>query len=280
MVNVSVLAASTPLKQQMPILIQSNLPHIPIKFGKDLNDPNCPTICYAVDTCTTLMMGSFHFFAAIAKLFPHCVMKIFSPQDYASIVLRGIVWNNKETVTTKLEVVFLFCLPYKTLDSDDSSFMVATGPNVLVNTIIGLPFIKGTRMIINTVDNVAKCKYLNCPPFPIDYQRMLNHVPVMDKLSAPVNHAPPHLSETIQEIENLERYYYAKVQAQGSRTNQNSAVHFGSKSAARDAVSDVDSVATAPTPNTDMSSRWVPPSSVQKETDDYHFQVLGEDGYL
>ncbi len=131
-------------------------------------------------------------------------MKIFAPQDYASIVLMGIVWNSKkETVTTELEVVFLFCLPHKTSDGNDSSFMVATGLNVMVNTIIGLPFIKGTGMIIDTVDNVAECKYLNCPPFPIDYRRTSNHVPVMDKLSAPVNHAHPHLSETIQEIENL-----------------------------------------------------------------------------
>ncbi len=158
--------------------------------------------------------------------------------------------------------------------------MVATGPNVLINMIIGLPFIKVTGMIINTVNNMAECKYLDCPPFPIDYWSMLNHVPVMDKLSAPVNHTRPHLSETIQEIENLKRYYDAKVQAQGSRTNQNSAVHFGSKSAVCDAVSDVDSVATALTPKTDMSSCWVPPSSVHKEIDDYHFQVLGEDGYL
>jgi hypothetical protein len=150
-----------------------------------------------VDTCAALTTGSFHFFAAIAKRFLHCVMKIFAPQDYATIVLMGILWNNKETVTSKLEVRFLFHLPYKTSDSDDLSFMVTTGPNVSVNTIIALPFIKGTRMIIDTVYDVAECKYLDRLPFPIDYRRTSNHVPVVDKLSAPVNHAHPHLSETI-----------------------------------------------------------------------------------
>ncbi len=278
--DVSVLPASTPLKPQMPISIQSNLPHIPIKFGDDLNDPNCPTICCAVDTCAAFTTGSFHFFAAIAKRFPHCVMKIFAPQDYASIVLMGIIWNKMETVITELEVGYLFRLPYKTSDGDDSSFMVATGPHVSVNTIIGLPFIKGTGMIIDTGNDMAECKYLDCPPFPIDYWHMSNQVPVMDKPSVPVHHARPHLSETIREIENTERYYNAKVQAQGSRTIQKSAVHFGSKSAARDAVSDMDSVATAPTPKTDMSSCWVPPSSVHEEPDNYHSQVLREDGYL
>ncbi len=170
MVNVLVLAASTPLKPQMPILIKSNLPHIAIKFGQDLDDPNCPTIPCPVDTCAALTTGSFHFFAAIAKRYPHCMEMVFAPQDYASIVLMGIIQNKTETVTTELEVVFLFRLPYKTLDGNDSSFMVATGPHVLVNTIVGLPFIKGVGMIIITVDNVAECKYLDCPPFPMDYR--------------------------------------------------------------------------------------------------------------
>jgi hypothetical protein len=126
-------------------------------------------ICCTVDTCAALTMGSFHFFAAIAKRYRHCVEKVFTPQDYASIVLMGIVRNKTETVTSKLEVGFLFCLPYRTSDGNNLSFMVVTGPHVLVNMIVGLPFIKGVGMIINTVNDVAKCKYLDCLPFPIDY---------------------------------------------------------------------------------------------------------------
>jgi hypothetical protein len=81
-VDVPIFAATMPLKPQMPILIQSNLPHIAIKFGQDLDDSNCPMICCALDTCVALMTGSFHFFAAIAKRYPHCVEKVFAPQDY------------------------------------------------------------------------------------------------------------------------------------------------------------------------------------------------------
>ena len=279
-VDVTVLAATTPLKPQMPISIQSNLPHIPIKFGNDLNEPNCPTIRCAVDTCAALTTGSFHFFAAIAKRYPHCVQKIFAPQDYASIVLMGIVRNKTEAVTTELEVGFLFRLPYKTSDGDESAFMVATGPNVSVNTIIGLPFIKGIGMIIDTVDDVAECKYLECPPFPIDYRRTSNQVPVMDEPSVPVHHAHTYFQQTIREIENLERYYDSKVQGQYSRAHEKRAVRFESTSAGRDAISDVESVNTASTPKTDMSTRWVPPSSVIDDTNEYHSQVLGEDGYL
>jgi hypothetical protein len=241
-VDVPIFAATTPLKPQMPILIQSNLPHIAIKFGQDLDNSNCPTIRCALDTCAALTMGSFHFFAAIAKRYPHCVEKVFAPQDYASIVPMGIVRNKTETVTTELEVGFLFYLPYKTLDGNDLSFMVATGPHVLVNMIVGLLFIKGVGMIIGSVNNVAECKYFDCPPFPIDYQHTSNQVPVMDKPSVPVHHACPYLSAMIREIENLERYYDAKVLGQGSWISKTNAVHFGSASAARDAVSDTGSV--------------------------------------
>ena len=127
--------------------------------------------------------------------------------------------------------------------------MVATGPNVLVNTIIGLPFIKGIGMIIDTVDDMADCKYLDCPPFPIDYQPTSNQVPLMDKPSIPVHHTHAYLHGTIFKIENLERYYNAKeVQGQGSRLSQNYTVRFDLTSA------DVESVHTASISKTDMSN--------------------------
>jgi hypothetical protein len=102
----------------------------------------------------------------------------------------------------------------------------------------------------------------------------------MDKPSVPVHHAHPYLSVTIREIEKLERYYNAKVLGQGSRISKTNAVHFGSASAARDAVSDTDSVETASIPHMALSTRWVPPISANEETDKYHSQVIREDGYL
>jgi hypothetical protein len=68
-----------------------------------------------------------------------------------------------------LEVGFQFHLPYKTKEGDDLSLMIATGPNVSVNTILGLPFMLGTGMILDLVDNLAECKHLDCPLFPVDF---------------------------------------------------------------------------------------------------------------
>jgi hypothetical protein len=168
--NVTVLAAGTSLKCMMPISIQSNLPHIILQFGADLNCPNCPSICCAVDSCATLTTGNFYFFALIAKCFPHCAAKVFAPQDYGPIILSSIVQSHQEAVTTKLEVGFQFHLPYKTKEGDESSLMIATGPDVSVSTILGLPFMLGMGMILNLVNNPVEHKHLACPPFPIDYR--------------------------------------------------------------------------------------------------------------
>ena len=118
-IDVQILAAGNPLKQMMPISIQSNLPHIALQLGIVLDFPNCPTIRCAVDTCAALSTGSFHFFVSAAKRFPHCVAKIFAPKDYSPIVLSGIVQSSEQAaVTTELEVGWQFHLPYKTKDGD------------------------------------------------------------------------------------------------------------------------------------------------------------------
>jgi hypothetical protein len=155
---------------------------------------------------------------------------------------------------------------------------VATGPNVSVNTIIGLPFIKATEMILDFVDDVAECKHLDCPPFPMDFWRTSNHVPVTE---APAHHLGRTETLLLQELNNLEHWYNAKVMA-ASSSAQNSAVYFGSKSRKRACISDSDSITTAKSPNSILEDRWVPPSSMPPDdsSDDYHQQILREDGYL
>ena len=277
--DVPVLAAGS-LKPMMPIAIYSNLPHIVMQMGTTLDCPNSPSICCAVDLCTALSTGNFHNFASLAKHFPHCLAKVFTPQDYASIVLSGVVQSHQhEAVTTKLEVGFQFHLPYKTTTGEETSLLIATGPHVSVNTILGLPFMQGTGMILDLVENLAECKYLDCPAFPIDYLRTSNHVPVTDEPSATVQVA--ELAKIIEELTNLERYYEAKVQAGSSVGNIGKlAVHFGTKSAANAAIINSNSVDSAVCPREGMTHRWVPPTSVHEDDVDKFLSVLREDGAL
>jgi hypothetical protein len=116
-IGVPVLAAGPALKTMMLITIQSNLPHVVLQFGTNLDFPHSPSICCAVNPCAALSTRNFHNFASLAKCFQHCLAKIFAPQDYASTTLSGIVNSNQhKAVTTKLEVGFHFHLPYKTTE--------------------------------------------------------------------------------------------------------------------------------------------------------------------
>jgi hypothetical protein len=180
----------------------------------------------------------------------------------------------------ELEVGFLFHLPYRTREGDTTSLMVATGPNVLVNTIIGLPFMKAMGMIMDLVDEVMECKYLECPPFPVDLCRTSNHVPVMDDDGTPIHHASSYV-QLIDKIRNLERYYDAKVMA-GSPTvaKLDQSVHFGTRSTARAADVDAVSIETAPSPDASLLARWVPPSGLPADDDDYPSSAHKRDGLL
>jgi hypothetical protein len=205
---------------------------------------------------------------------------MYTPDDYAPIVLSGIVQSNEESVTTELEVGFLFHLLYRTWEGNTASLMVAMGPNVSVNTIIGLPFMKAMGMILDLVDEVVDCRNLDCPPFPIDFRRTSNHVPVMDEPSdTPANHATSHL-QIIQEVENIKRYIDAKVLAGSSMlTPKTLAVHFRLKSPV---CTVVDNYSSSPALHStvDMSMRWVPPPGLPKDHKDYQANVFGKDGLL
>jgi hypothetical protein len=125
----------------LPIKIHLDFPHIVIQLGSILGQSNSPSIRAIIDTAAALTTGNLHFFAKIAKAFPHTVAAVYAPKNYAPITLSGIVEQNSASVTTKLLVAFKFKLPYFTKEGTPTTFMVAVGPNVTVNTIFGLPFI-------------------------------------------------------------------------------------------------------------------------------------------
>jgi hypothetical protein len=207
--DVTVLSSATGTKGILPAPIVSNFPHIQLQIGSSDESADCPVIRCVVDTAAALTTGNFHFVAAVAKRYPHCVAKIFVPEDYNPIVLSGIVQRGGESVTTELSVGFQFHLPYLTREGEPTSILIATGPHVTVNLIIGLPFIQATRGIIYFSNNVADLRALDAPPFPIEYRRATVHVPIMER----GDEYPVHLAEAyghvIKEVNALERYFEA-----------------------------------------------------------------------
>jgi hypothetical protein len=206
--NVQVLSLANLSKDILPAPIVSNLPRILLKFGALLDDPDCPSVRCLVDTGAALTTGNFHYVAAIAKCSPHCVAKVYVPEDYNAIMLSGIIQCRAgDSVATKLTVGFQFHLPYLTCEGQATSILIATGPHVAVNAIVGVPFIQATKMIIDASDHVVDMRALDTPPFPLEYHHAVVHVPILEENStACVNMSNAHTT-LIKEIEDLELFF-------------------------------------------------------------------------
>jgi hypothetical protein len=105
-------------------------------------------------------------------------------------------------------VGFQFHLPYLTREGTPTSLVVATGPDVTVNAILGLPFITTTKMVIDTADQVAEMRAFDTPPFPLDFRRAMCAIPVIDEGTAAAN-AAMH-ADVVAEIEAIEAHIYKK----------------------------------------------------------------------
>ena len=182
-----VVLSSKPSKPPIPIAIHSPMAHISLQTGTSAEEKDCPNLRCVVDTGAALSTANFHYMEAVIRQYSHILKRIYLPADYAAIVLSGIVTTSDSPITTELPVGFEIHLNYLTKDGSDTSFLVAAGPDVAVNLILGLPFIKATGLICDFVDNVCQAKHLLCDPFPIDFKRALKSIPVFLVTGAPSN---------------------------------------------------------------------------------------------
>jgi hypothetical protein len=171
--------ASNSSKLPIPIAIYSPMAHLTLQTGTSTEDRDCPGLKCVFDLGAALSTTNFHFMEAVIRQFSHILKKIYLPEDYAAIVLSGIV-NTPDLVpvTTELTVGFDIHLPYSTKNGNTTSLLVAAGPDVAVNIVLGLPFITATGMVADLVDNVCKAKNLLCEPSPIDFNCATKSIPV------------------------------------------------------------------------------------------------------
>jgi hypothetical protein len=226
-IDVSVLSSASLNKSILLAPIVTNFPHIHLQLGTELDCPKCPVLRCVVDTAATLTMGNFHFVVAVAKRYPHCVAKIFAPEDYNPIVLSGIVQRGGKSVTTELMVGFQFHLPYLMKDGSHTRIVIATGPHMTVNTIVGLPFIQATQAIIDLSDNVANLRTIDAPSFPIKYCRAMVHVPVIEEGADCPVHLTASEQALIQDINHL-KAYFSSIDVVAGKDSVNHHVSFGS----------------------------------------------------
>ena len=146
------------------------MPHLTLQTGTRNKEKDCPELHCMLDTITSLSTAIFHYMEAVVRQSPQILKASYLLEDYAAIILSGIVTSSVAVpITIELLVGFEIHLPYVTKDRNDTSLLVAAGPDVAVNLILGLPFNKATGMIVDFIDNVCDAKHLICNPFPIDF---------------------------------------------------------------------------------------------------------------
>jgi hypothetical protein len=187
---------------------------------------------------------------AVVCQYPHILKWIYLPAEYASIVLLGIVTSaNDKPITSELSVGFEVHLPYLTKDGSETSLLIAAGPDVAVNQILCLPFIKAMGMTGNFVDNVCQAKHLLCDPFPINFKCATKSIPVFTDASALCNIADSQ--DTLHVLAALKKFFPPKSNI----------------------IISTDTDAVFAKAKTQFSDCWVPPassdSSASSNADDY-----------
>jgi hypothetical protein len=147
---------------------------------------------------------------------------------------------------------------------------------VSVNTVLGLPLIIATGMIINFVDKVVEAKCLDCPPIKIDFCRATKTIPATDN-ETPTTHYIEF--DNVQQVLQKTDAYITGVCKQ-LQSDSVSKVKLLSVNH-RFPVSNSDTVTTSTLlTNHSFKQCWVPPPSAHNTTNEYHNQVLGEARYL
>ena len=140
-----------------------------IKFGTTEGsfNPRMPDI---INSGATLCTGYAGYIMKIAETYTELVKILVPAKDpYSPIVLTGVVEGDTNYSTNLLCVVALH-LPYMTINNSPTSLRISIRENVSVTCTIGMSFIKATKLVINTNDNVAERKLLAKKPFEILYK--------------------------------------------------------------------------------------------------------------
>ena len=213
-----VLQSTSSRKKPLPVPINSLIPHINLQLGLSLEGNRCPVIGCVIDTAASLNTGNFAFVKKVAALYPNAVARVYTDKSYEPISLSGIVQIDGKAVSTLLPVAFVFHTPYVTKDGTPTTIIIACGPQVTVNVILGIPFIESTKMIIDMNDKVADLQALDAPPFRIDSRMPQCAAPQVERSRTTVNYA--RYGTFLQELDALEAHVgtvYATTTAPASR---------------------------------------------------------------
>jgi hypothetical protein len=121
---------------------------------------------------------------AIAKKFPEIVKSLTWAKDrFTPLTLSGVVSpedaqpDNEKRHQTILPAIIEYHMPYLSKSGSATSFKVAIGPNVAVNTIIGASMIKAGKFSLDIEDGIIDSGVLDTSPFTVVYKPTVRAMP-------------------------------------------------------------------------------------------------------
>jgi hypothetical protein len=260
-----VVLATQSSKLQIPIAIHSLMPHLILQMGGLKEEKDCPTLRCMLNSGASLSPANSHYMEAVIKQYAHILKAIYLPDNYAAIILSRILTTPDEApVTTELSIGFEIFLLYLTKDGNETSLLIAAGPDVTVNLILGLPFIKATRMIADFVDNVCQAKHLLVDPFLINFKRAMKSIPAIGSCNS-ASHCAKY-KEVHQALGLLNAYFANKQPGRPLHLIAPLSANQGFLASSPKKIS--------------LGSCWEHPAKSASDTNDYQHQVLGDLGYL
>jgi hypothetical protein len=195
-------AATAKAMPRIPITVESNLPHISLPIG---HDPETKfSLLVAYDTCAACNVGYAGHHLPIAERYPELVKSLtYTADKYSPLTLSGIVLGDEEKAekhpSTILPMVIEYWLPFLTKEGHKTTFKIALGNQVSVNTIIGISMIRPAKLSFDITDNVVESGLLDTEPFPVIYRPTIKSAPDFSK----VNSDDPKLFSSNTEYEHV-----------------------------------------------------------------------------
>jgi hypothetical protein len=97
--DVIVNLSSQSTKPQIPIAIHSPMPHLTLQTGVSKEEQDCPGLRCMLYSGALLNTAKFNYMEAVIWQYPQILKAIYLPDNYAAIVLSGIVTSPDEALS-------------------------------------------------------------------------------------------------------------------------------------------------------------------------------------
>jgi uncharacterized Zn finger protein (UPF0148 family) len=204
------LPADIASKPLLPISVDTNLPHFLLPIGQPSTDNTGFKLSVAYDTCAVLNVGWAGYHLAIAKKHPHLVKSlVWAKEDYTPLTLSGVVSHDEkdtsvaEKLVTTLPAVIEYYMPHPSKQGHPTSFKVAIGDNVAVNTLIGMSMIRPAKFSLDLEDDVIDSGILDTEPFPVTYKQTSRSLPNLASITNSSEHTLATFTEPFVSLDTI-----------------------------------------------------------------------------